>query len=147
MDKATLIFNKLAFITVTPFKVKDKEELKSVRGYAKEIGNAAVSSLAGGLTGALAGGLLGTIGGIVTKDPKMALIGLGIATGIGGGAGGFVSSIRGVRKTEQEAGVKPMSSGKFLGRLAGGLLASPVPIVGSLAGDYFVSRHLQEYKK
>lgn len=147
MDKAQVVFNKLAFIAVTPFKVKDEKELKSGKGFTKETGN----QMASGFTGALAGGVVGAVLGAAAGaggggGTEGALAGAGIGASLLGGVGGVVSSIRGVRKTEREAGVQPMGVNKFLGRTLGRVVSAPVPVVGSLAGDFVVSRHLQDYE-
>jgi hypothetical protein len=137
-NKAEIIFEKLSFIAFTPLTVKNKEELRSINGYLKEKLNEVVSVAAGAGTGGLVGGTLG----MLTRKPEL------IAPSIvaGSAIGGITSGIRGVRKTEREAGVKPTGVGKFLGRTAGRIVTAPVGGVGSYLGDYVVSRHLQEYK-
>lgn len=146
MDKAQVVFNKLAFIAVTPFKVKDEKELKSGKGFAKETGNQMASGFTGALAGGVVGAALGAAAGIPGGGTEGALAGAGIGASLLGGVGGVVSSIRGVRKTEREAGVQPMGVNKFLGRTLGRVVSAPVPVVGSLAGDFVVSRHLQDYE-
>jgi len=135
------VLEKLAFIVVNPFTVKDKKELQSVKGYAKEKGNAFTSFLTGG---ALSGAAAGLLTGALTKDPKKAQIAAGVAAGLGA----ITSDIRSTRATERKAGVKPMGVGKYLGRgVASTLAQAAIPIPGvNLVSDYLVSRKLQKYE-
>lgn len=61
MDKAEAVFNKYAFLAVTPFDIKDKKEYKSGKGYAKEWANKVIGVIGGGITGGLAGMGIGAL--------------------------------------------------------------------------------------
>ena len=128
---------KLGFMAVTPFKVKNKKELKSPKGFAKETANATIGYLAGGLAGGVIPAGLYLAAKRVSPMRMRAgftgneahFINSGKAFGmamIGGGLGGVTGGVRSLRKTEREAGVKPSGLGKFLirgGSSAAGFIA------------------------
>lgn len=121
MSKAQIVFEKLAFIA--PFTIKDKKELQSVKGYAKEVGNM------------MTGLMVGSIPGIALAIAKKPLISVPVQP-LGASVGAYLS----LRKSERKAGVKPSGIGKLLARNLGALAFFGLP------GDYFVSRKVQKYE-
>jgi len=139
--KAQTTFEKVAFIAVTPWKVKDNRELKTGKGWLKEYGNRFTSQL----LGAAPGVAVATAGAFTRGKARLPLIAGGAALGF---TGAVTSDIRAIRKTERGAGVQPTGTGKYLGRHFGSVGAGMlIPAVGSPLGDYYVSRKLQTYKK
>jgi 2'-5' RNA ligase len=148
MALSELGFHKTAFWGVSPFKVKNKEEWKSVKGHLKEQANTAVGFGLGTAAGVLGGSMLG---GVINPH-------VGRALGVGAGAaGGIVGTVKSLRKTEREAKVKQTDLGQYIARYGASFATdaalravnnnpmSFAPAIAMGAADYVISRKLQEH--
>lgn len=137
IKEATVLMKKEAFVGVTPFTPNPESEYKDVNNYLREYGNRLASSA----LGVLPGGVL-TVIGVSRGHPGLTAVGAGTTL-----AGAIVGDYKGLRKHEREHNpeAKLTGPGQYLGRNAGSLVGSAViPIFGGMAGDYLVSRHLQD---
>ena len=141
MDKAEQVFTKYAFFALTPFDVKNKQELESGKGFAKEYANRFTGGLAGATVGAFGGAFLGSLGGVN---------GANIGAKAGAILGAVTGDVRSLRKTEREAHVQPTDLGKYIARsIPGGIAGRFVPsakFVLAPFGDYMVSRRAFKYE-
>lgn len=141
---------KLWFPTVEPFgHPKDLDEYKSLKGYAREVGNRAVSELAGaGAYGSAAAGVAAALAAAITRKAEIAAAAAATAGIAGAIAGGVGSYKRSINRTEEEAGIQKKyqtTVPQLIGRNVASVLGNAVlPIIGGLGMDYYISRHAQD---
>ena len=147
MDKAQAVFEKLSFITAHPWDAGKKKDYKSVGNYAREYGNRITLHIVGGGLGAAGGAAIGGLVGLALKNPKAGAAAGAIAGGV---TGTYSADYQSIRRSEKEQGIKPAKRthvGRYVGRMVGSSVGGAVvPLVGGLAGDYVVSREMQEKK-
>ena len=134
---------KKAYFALAPFKTKSGTPYDSAAGYGAEYGNQLVGTLAGGVPGLAVAGAGALLAGKL-PNVGVGLAGLGAAGAI---AGSLVGGYRSLRKSEKQnhPDIKQTTPGKLLGRVGGSVLGGAViPMVGGIAGDYAVSRHMQD---